>query len=295
MRGATDVRSYYRIFGLVRKLEIEVIHGHGGRSSLYAAMVARLARKPAVASIHSRESSKHCGWTHRVIAANEMLRRQLLANRLFTGRIEVVYAGVPEPPADLFARREAFRRSCGLEPKHVAVAVRGPLGTIAEHRLLIDAVERLAKSHPTIRLCVIGGTKTEHAATLKRHLLGRGLMDHVYFIDQPRSSLLPAMDVFVLADQRNGAYLSVIEACAVGIPVLASMGTGINEVVKHGETGLLFVRGDGPMLTAMLRWLADAGAWRVRLGANARQRYLECFTLRRMAKDTERVYRAAAL
>lgn len=294
MRGGADLGSYLRVLGIVRKFDIQVLHGHGDRSSMVGAVVARLTRKPAVTTVFSSTGSRHYSLAHRIITASETLRSQLLANRLLAGRIDVVHEGVPDPPSILLEQRGACRQELGLRPSDVAIAMAGSLDSLAGQRLWIDTVGKLRQSHPGVHLYVIGGTDAASTAVLEQRVVDRRLASHVHFMEGRSSlqALLVAMDIFALPAQRDGACLALIEALAFGLPVVATIGAGMSEIVQHGETGLLFARGDGSMLAAMLAMLVEDPAWRAALGANARRCYRECFTLQRMVSETESIYRA---
>jgi glycosyltransferase involved in cell wall biosynthesis len=102
--------------------------------------------------------------------------------------------------------------------------------------------------------------------------------------DEVRERLLRA-DVFVLASAWEGMPGSALEAMAVGLPVVATDVTGTNEVVVHGETGLL-VPPDDPvaLATALATMLTDAGLCRS-LGAAARRRVAAVFSVDRLVRE----------
>jgi glycosyltransferase involved in cell wall biosynthesis len=98
-------------------------------------------------------------------------------------------------------------------------------------------------------------------------------------------ALLAQADVFALSSRSEGAPLSILEAMAAGLPVVASRVGGVPELVVDGETGLLVPPGDPAALAAALgRLVADAGL-RDRLGAAGRQRAQRCFDVRRQRRE----------
>jgi glycosyltransferase involved in cell wall biosynthesis len=84
--------------------------------------------------------------------------------------------------------------------------------------------------------------------------------------------LLSDADVFVLASRSEGLPLSVIEAMAAGLPVVASDVGGVGELVREGETGLLVPPGDPAALGDALRLLLADRGLRRRLGSGGRER-----------------------
>ena len=91
--------------------------------------------------------------------------------------------------------------------------------------------------------------------------------------------LLAAADLFVLSSRSEGLPLSILEAMAAGLPVVASDVGGVPELVVDGETGLLVPPGDPHALAAAIDRLLDDPDLRRRLGAAGRLRVSEQFDL----------------
>ena len=106
------------------------------------------------------------------------------------------------------------------------------------------------------------------------------------------SVLMAACDIFVLPAPAEPFGLVIIEAMALGKPVIAAGAGGPVEIVVDGETGLLFEPGNSQSLAvAMQRLLIDAPL-RQRMGEASRQRYAKFFTADQMAKKMLAVYAA---
>jgi glycosyltransferase involved in cell wall biosynthesis len=104
------------------------------------------------------------------------------------------------------------------------------------------------------------------------------------------SALMAACDIIVLPAPAEPFGLVLIEAMALGKPVIAAAAGGPLEIVADGETGLLFEPGNaGSLAGAMGRLLADPDLRR-RMGIAGRRRYAQKFTARRMAEKMQEVY-----
>jgi glycosyltransferase involved in cell wall biosynthesis len=117
---------------------------------------------------------------------------------------------------------------------------------------------------------------------LRAQLEALGLDDRVRLEGERQdvAQRLADADVFVLSSRSEGLPVSVLEAMAAGLPVVASAVGGVDELVVHGETGLLVPPADADALAAALGLLvADAGLRR-RLGAAGRARAEARFDLR---------------
>jgi glycosyltransferase involved in cell wall biosynthesis len=102
--------------------------------------------------------------------------------------------------------------------------------------------------------------------------------------------LLNALDIFVLPSLSEGLPMSVLEAIACGLPVVATEVGGMPEVVVHGHTGLLVSSQDVEQLTAALVTLIQQPGLRRRLGRQGRARAVAHFSLQRMVHDYQLLY-----
>jgi glycosyltransferase involved in cell wall biosynthesis len=104
------------------------------------------------------------------------------------------------------------------------------------------------------------------------------------------ANLVGAADIFALPSLSEGMPLSLLEAMAVGCPVVASAVNGVPEVVRDGVDGLLTVPGDVESLAGRLRNLADDPKLRHSLSEAARRRVRESFTARQTAERVGELY-----
>jgi glycosyltransferase involved in cell wall biosynthesis len=162
---------------------------------------------------------------------------------------------------------------------------------------LVPLLEALAKvrTERHAELVVVGKPRARSnvASTIDR----LGLGDAVRFVsgvsDQRLVELYAEAEVAVVPSLYEGFSLPAVEAMACGVPLVATTGGALPEVVgTDGETGLLVAPGDpGELALAISRALDDAGL-RARLGAAGRERVLERFTWRATALGTVEQYRA---
>jgi glycosyltransferase involved in cell wall biosynthesis len=102
--------------------------------------------------------------------------------------------------------------------------------------------------------------------------------------------LLRAADLFLLTSVSEGVPLTVIEAMAAGLPVVATRVGGVSEVVEDGATGLLAPPGDAAALAEKVLTLADNCGLRVQMGARGRTRAAARFSETKMLAAYEHLY-----
>jgi glycosyltransferase involved in cell wall biosynthesis len=118
------------------------------------------------------------------------------------------------------------------------------------------------------------------------HLLG-------FREDVPR--LLSAFDVYALPSFSEGQSLALMEAMAARLPIVASRVGGNPELVREGESGLLFTAGDAEDLAGKLKLLLDSPARAESMGVRARERAVRDFSLDAMMAHYRRLYAEAGL
>lgn len=157
---------------------------------------------------------------------------------------------------------------------------------------LLDAVALLRARGIDATLCVVGdgerrGALEEQATRLK-------IKDRVEFVGMLPQAELPryysACDVFVLPSVREGMGLVLAEALLCGAPVVATNSGGIPDLVRDGETGLLFPERDAPALADALEKLARDPTLAARLAENGKRWVEEHYAPERVAGDFVEVY-----
>ena len=265
-----------------------IIHAHDG----HAVTIARWASGPGIPWIATRRNASPLrdpsGWRDatRVIAISEAVRRQLVADGIPDARIAVVPSGIDlettraAPPEDL-------RRWAGLPagpPVIVTVSAATPEKGLS---VAVSATARLLKDGRDFRWVVVGeGPDRAALAEASRRDAGARIVFPGHHPDPIR--LLRDAALFVLPSLSEGLGTSVLDALALGIPVIASDTGGLTELVGDGA-GVLVPPGDPGALAAAVARMLDDGELRARCIAAGRAR-VERYTVRRMAEGMRAVY-----
>jgi glycosyltransferase involved in cell wall biosynthesis len=156
---------------------------------------------------------------------------------------------------------------------------------------LLRATWILIKDSPDFRLKIVGdGGERQKLEQLSEEL---NLTNHVEFLGERSdvSQLLPQAGFFVSSSRTEGISLTLLEAMAVGLPVVATRVGGNPEIVVEGKTGRL-VQPQSPeaLALAMRDLLKDQEGWPV-FGELARQRVEQHFNVRNMVRQYEDLYR----
>jgi glycosyltransferase involved in cell wall biosynthesis len=224
----------------------------------------------------------------RVVTVSESSRRDIAAQMgVDPARLQVVPVGVdpeifrPLPEIERVPARLMTTTSSDVPMKGLAP--------------LLEAVAKVRTEREDVELVIIG--KPKEKSTIPRVIDRLGLRDSVRFVSGVTTEriveLYAEAEVAVVPSLYEGFSLPAVEAMACGVPLVATTGGAVPEVVgRDGDTGLLVPPGDPDALAgALRRALADAGL-RARIGAAGRARALEKFTWRACALGTVENYYA---
>ena len=286
-----------RLRRLIQKERPDVVHLHNPVAAAGGRIAARGLNVPIVTTEHNVWETYHLASrfanaatfvrNDAVIAVSQAVGRSILASR--TGRrhaelIRVIRNGIDTD----VVRRE------GLEPPATEIPP-GSYGTVTHlrHRkgvdVLIEAAAALRKAFPG-RRCLVGGIgPLERRLRRQSHTSG----DAVEFLGLRTDArrILHALDVVVIPSRHEGLPLVLLEAMALGRPIVATRVDGIAEVLEDGVTGLLVPAEDPAALALALARLFREPELGGRLGSAARDAVERRFHARETAAAIGRVYR----
>lgn len=297
-----------RLARRLRRSRPDVLHTYLVSSNIFGAVAGRLAGVPAVVTSRrdtgfsrNRRLELFEEWlvnplVDRVVAVSPAIADSTRRERgLRPERILTIENGV-----DLAAlepglrRRDETRRSWGLSAEDAAVGVVGHLSPIKGHADFLHAAALVAAAHRRVRFFVVGdGPLRSSLEALARDL---GIADRVAFMgardDVPRQ--LGMLDLVVVPSHAEGMSNALLEAMAMGRPVVATAVGGNVDVVRDGVTGLLVPPREPTALAGALAELLADPTVGAALGAAARCRVRQELSLDRMLRRYEELYRSLA-
>ncbi len=276
---------------IIRETGVDIVHARSRVSGWIGFAAARSTQRPFITTAHGfyrpHFGSRVMVWGRSVIAPSEALGRYLVDRfKLSKRRLRVIPRGVDV---------ETFR----LQPSspHIGrwrIGMFGRLSAIKGHDVALRACERLMKRGIPITLCIAGDQPgSPMRRVLESLIIALRLEDAVEWcgVRQDIPALIASSDLILAPSTYPEAFgRSVVEAQAVGRPVIASRLGGHEELIKDGETGLLVPPGDHEALaTAVERFMNDVDL-RERCVAAGRQQVEREFTVDRMVERTAAVY-----
>jgi glycosyltransferase involved in cell wall biosynthesis len=276
---------------LVRREAPRVLLLHDPHAVAAALVAARLVgRRPLVAvrrvdfPLRSFAARRKYAACDRVIVVSRAIAAVLEQGGVPAARLRLVYEGVPDRPAAP-GGAEALAE-LGVPPGAPVVGNVAALTGHKDHATLVDAMALLLPRVADVRLVIAG--EGELRSDLESRVRARGLDDRVVFAGfrSDLDRLLPACSVFCLSSRLEGLGTSLLDAMALGLPVVATAAGGIPEAVEDGVTGRLVPPCDPAALADALAEVLGDEAMRRAMGTAGRKRYESRFSADRMVEET---------
>jgi len=296
---------------LARKLDElrpDLLHTHLMLADVLGRRYGRSRRVPVVTTLHTQAerlfrrpgmAGRLEGMVYRramtatasavTTACSRVVAASVMAACPGLGEVGVIENGIDlDRVSDSHARpRDRVRAELGVGDGVLCLAV-GRLDLVKGHDVLLRAVTMTRSPHLAV---AIAGTGSEEVHL--RDLAGRlGVSGRVLFLGRcgDVGSLLHAADLFVLPSRREGLPISLIEAMACGLPIVATDVGGVRDVVEPSGAGIVVPPEDPAALTEAVDALATDPERRRALGASAREAAHVRYDIRRWVSEYEALY-----
>lgn len=300
-------RALAHLWLLVDAWQPQIINSHSERSDSLNMLIHLLhpLHPQAVRTMHTDEqwqASPRIGAVlgnvvfpllfQREVAISAAVRQRLDGRRLarlLGKRAPLSYNGID---AALFARQPAARADgdlpAGIGPQRPRLVSIGRLSRQKGHGELLQAFASLRQQQPAA-LYLIGTGELE--AELRQQCERLGIAAAVHFLGSRDDvyAILPICDMLVLASLWEGFPTVLLEAMALGVPVVATDVSGSRELVRSGETGLLVPPRRPQQLAQAMRTLLEQPQQAAAMAARARQ-HAQAFTMQRTVQQYARMY-----
>lgn len=276
---------------------IAIVHTFDTPANMFGIPVARAARVPAVLA-SQRAHRSLSGRLHRhllrltdqmadaVVVNCEYLRRHLIEDeKVPAGRIRLCYNGIDLERFSPESRRKPEEFGCASLVIGTVCALRPEKGI----ETLIEAFAHLRA--PGLRLVIVGEGSIRPALEERARALGLG--ESCLFLGGRGevAGLLRGIDIFVLPSRSEALSNSLMEAMACGCCAVASRVGGNPELVRAGETGMLFTPGHAGELAEALRLLVENAALRRRMAEAGAEFVRTHFSAEAAAARMAEIYR----
>lgn len=294
---------------IVEEGGFEIIHSHGARGNMMAALLARRTKLPTVSTVHSdyrldylgRPVSRLVYGTINTLALRRLDYRigvsdamvDLLIARNFNPEcIFPIYNGLDFTPRTPSVGREDFFRSVGLEADadSVVVGIAARLNPVKDVATLIRGFAKAHEDFPALRLLIAGdGEETEMLHQLAQSL---GVAKQVCFAGwiSDTDSFYHAIDINTLTSISETFPYALTEGARAALPTVSTKVGGVAHLIDHGANGFLIQPGDHEDLAGHLLTLARDPALRRTMGQRLYTKAEQSFSIKAMVKHQLEIY-----
>ncbi len=203
----------------------------------------------------------------------------------------VIYNGIDaEKFVPSIIQRRKMRELLGIHEKSFVFVNVASFSPKKNQRMLVDGFKDVLKYYPNCVLILVGDGQLQlETIHFVRDL---GISNNVIFtgVRNDVVAILNAGDCFILPSDWEGLPISILEAMAVGKPIIATSVGGIRELVLPGENGVLFPPGNCPQLVSAMLWLLQSPEKVSQMGEKSREIVKKRFHVREMARQYGELY-----
>jgi glycosyltransferase involved in cell wall biosynthesis len=286
--GWSHLASILALVRLCRRFRPDVLVAHGFSEHLWGRYAGLLAKVPFLVQVEHNTRERYTRFrlaqsrwlaarTARIVGCSEGVRQVLLAQGLPAERCIAISNGIrTEPFADAEAQPFAQRQA--------GIVMVARYSRQKDHASLLQALALLRERGLTPTLYLAGGGKSLHRRPVEQLAQKLGLTEQVQFLGviQTVPQLLMSQQICVLSTCYEGMPLALIEGMAAGCAVVGSRVPGVQELIRHGEDGLLVEAGSAQSLADALQQLLQNPLQASALARAGRARALADYSRERM-------------
>ena len=297
VRGDADIGVYWLLRELIRKIRPDILHIHSRRGAdLWGVLAARRLDIPYI--LTRRVDNADASWLTRwrtskasfVVGISRRICEVMREGGADPAKIRCILSTVDTDAYAPGGDRQRLASAADIPSEAPAVGIIAQLIERKGHRVLFKAIPEILAKHPDTFFLVFGKGPLE--VELKNEAAAEPWADHVRFMGfcEDLEGLLPCLDLVVHPAFMEGLGVSLLQASACGVPVVACEAGGIPEVVRHGENGLLVQPGDYAALADCINRLLGDPDRRGQMAAVGRRIAEEQFSIARMSLDYRDLY-----
>ena len=296
-KGDLDLHFIGRLREVIRREKPDMLHIHSRRGDMLSALAGRLEKLPMV---HSRRVDNPPSFFDlhfkfplfkTIITISKGIREVLLEAGVPANRVICIPSAVDtERFRPVRVNRQGFLQEFGLTGDGPVLAMIAQLIPRKGHAVFFEALPAILAKHPRTRVLIFGRGPLKDELT--RAVQKQGLDKFVRFegFRTDLEHVIPHVDMVVHPAFMEGLGVSLLEAAACGVPIVACRAGGIPEIVRDKFNGFLVKPGDSKSLARHIIALLDEPDQLQLFSLTGRELVLEHFSIERMVRDNHRVY-----
>ncbi len=299
-RNGIDISTARAIRRTAKNENVDFVHAHSGKGHSLAFLALKLGmRKPLI--VHRRVDFplKKSGFSLKkynhpnvkaIICVSDTIKNMVAPFIAEPDRATTVYSGIDFNRFNQDAPTGYLHQEFGIDPSKKLVANISALAPHKDYPTFLMAAKTYLQNRDDVHFLIVGGGSLEEQLKSDASQLG---IDHQVTFTGFRNdipSVFRELYAFLITSSTEGLGTTVIDALHNGLPVVATKGGGIPELVRDGVEGFLSEVGDEVSLAEQLERLTTDPELRDELGKNAMERS-KMFSKEEMGKGVHAVYK----
>lgn len=298
IRSKIDYRNIRDIYDVVKTYKIDIINAQSGRDR-YTSLFARLLYSLDVPVLHTRrQTPKSTGFflqnwfytkhTRHIIAVSDGVKKELVGLGIPAGHITVIHNGTPSAKYKLteLKKIDDLRARYDITPADTVI---GCVSRPKRQEQLLEALRYI--EHP-LKVIFVGIHENDKYREITNSYADRHKI--IYTGNVPPDEVLYFYKLFrikVLASVTEGLSQALLEALAMGVPVIATAAAGNLDLIQDGENGLLYEDGNIRELAGKIEILLNDYKLRNRLISRGESTALKDFNIERTITNYESFFK----
>jgi glycosyltransferase involved in cell wall biosynthesis len=292
----------FKIKKIAKKLNLKpIIHSHTGKTASIGLLASLFIGAPLV--VHRRVDFKLKGYLSKlkynkanyIIAVSEAIKKILTENGINHSKITVINSSIDLEKIKIQDKNIVKGKISEIYKINKNNIFIGSLIALVPHKdplNLIRAAKYVIEKYRNVEFLICGEGELEEKCEMEIKNLGISNNFHLLGYCDNNTEILNALDIFVLPSKEEGLGSVLIEAMAVGLPIVATDAGGIPEIIKNGINGIIVPKQNPKELAEALIKLIENENLRKELSQNAIN-YSKNFSSKIMTKKTLEVYEKA--
>lgn len=302
-KGKIDINALKRLNELIRTNKIDIIHAHDYKTDVLAWVLSWFNKKILLLAtahgwIDNSKKEKFYNyldmWVLRyydkIIAVCEANKQKLINRGVAEDKIRVIYNGIDIEEWKDSEEIKDVRNELGIKPETKVIGYVGRLSPEKDLRTLLKAIREVKKEVSNIKVLIVGeGPSKEGLIDYARELK---ISSEVLFLGFRKDvkKIYKTIDILAMTSKTEGLSNTILEAQAMGKPVIATQVGGNSEIIEDNLNGFLFPFRHYSSLCEKIILLLKNNLWREKMGENARKQICKNFSFDQRLKKVEELY-----
>ena len=302
-KGQVDFKTVSYIKKFLKENSIDILHTHNYKSDIMGFLSTRFTQVKWVATNHVWHSTDRklrfyeatdafvLKFAAMIFTVSQEIKEDLLRKGFKDNNIHVIHNGIAINQFKQKSTRKQLRDSWHVSDSELLLVIVSRLAPEKGHEILFTALSQIISQHPYIKCLAVGdGSLRKNLETSVKNL---NLSNHVIFtgIRKDMPDVYSACDIIINSSSIEGLPMTILEAMASNLPVIATRVGGIPQVIKNEKNGILLEHGNADTLARAIISLAKDASKRQLLAQQAYRDVCENFSDLRMAENYKNFYR----